>query len=163
EGAAAATDEAIRLQPNCYVAHRNMAVILLVHPDRSRRDPHKALVSAQKETSLEPEQPFGWYNLALANYRLGDWAAALDALKKRAVMPGHPNEFDFILQAMIHARLGEKDKAREWYAKAVAAIAKNNWPNWETGVTLISQTLAEAAELLGETPDPRAKAKRNAI
>ena len=56
------------------------------------------------------------------------------------------DSFDWFFLAMAHWRLGEKDKAREWYDRAVRWMDKNPSKNEE-----LRRFRAEAAELLGLT------------
>ena len=53
------------------------------------------------------------------------------------------DSFDWFFLAMAHWQLGEKDKAREWYDRAVQWMDKNQPKNEE-----LRRFRAEAAELL---------------
>ena len=51
---------------------------------------------------------------------------------------------DWFFVAMCHEKLGEKEKARQWYDRATHGMGKNSSANEE-----IRRFWAEAAELLG--------------
>src|SRR5262249_6998086 len=63
-------------------ACRAHARLLATHPDPQIRDGGRALDLARKAVKLEPQHPTSWHVLGLAQYRAGDWTAAVTALEK---------------------------------------------------------------------------------
>jgi uncharacterized protein HemY len=91
-----------------------------------------------------------WNTLGVTRYRAGDWRGAITALEKSAKQGGESPDLLFFL-AMAHARLGDKEKARQLYDKAVAGMDKNK-PQEE-----LRHFRAEAAALLGIEQQPKGK------
>jgi WD40 repeat protein len=85
-----------------------------------------------------------WNTLGVAQYRAGDWRAAIAALENSMQRRRGGDSFDFFFLAMAHWQLGERDQAKEWYGKAVAWMDKNK-PNDEE----LLRFRAEASNLLG--------------
>ena len=80
-----------------------------------------------------------------ASYRAGDWKDAIAALEKaEGLAPGKSLAYNAVFLAMAHWKLGEKDKARQWYDRAVNWMETNKPTDPE-----IVQFRAEAAQLLG--------------
>jgi len=84
-----------------------------------------------------------WNTLGVAHYRVGDWKESARALDRSVKFPGGGTGADFFFLAMAHWQLGEKDKAREWYDRAVLWMEKNQPKNEE-----LRCFREEAAELL---------------
>ena len=75
------------------------------------------------------------------------WKASIEALDKSCNLDDDPkggNAFQWFFLAMAHWRLGEKDRARQWYDRAVAWMDRHA-PNDGN----LRSFRAEAAELLG--------------
>jgi tetratricopeptide (TPR) repeat protein len=102
-----------------------LSMFLANAPDPKFRDPPRALKLAQEAVADLGMDWSSWHALGIAHYRIGDWKNAVLALEKsEAVDPGpHLADNGFFL-AMAHWHLGEKDKSREWYDKAVASMEK---------------------------------------
>ena len=79
----------------------------------------------------------------MAHYRAGDWKAALEALEKSMKLRNGGDRSDWFFLAMSHEKLGDKEKARQWYDRATLGMEKNSSTNEE-----INRFRAEAAELL---------------
>jgi Tfp pilus assembly protein PilF len=144
EKAAADHAKDVTLAPRDGHGYNNFAWLLATCPDPKFRDPARAVQLAKKATGLMPKANTFWNTLGVANYRAGDWQAARTALEKSMELQQGGNSFDWIFLAMAHWRLGEKDKAREWYDRAVQWMDKNQPTNEE-----LRRFRAEAAELLG--------------
>src|SRR5262249_16580355 len=110
------------------------------------RDPRRGLEAARKAVELQPEWSFSWQMLGWARYRTGDWKASVEALEKSCALQDDPkggDAFQWFFLAMAQGEVGEKDKARAWYDRAVEWTEKNQ-PKREE----LRRFRAEAAELL---------------
>ena len=141
--------EAIRLKADHAEAHCNLAEVLLTHPDPKRRDPRQALELARQGVEFarkarNPNEGNIWNTVGMAHYRTGDWKAAVKALEKSMELRKGGDSYDWFFLAMAHWQLGAKDKAREWYDRAVRWMDKNQPTDEE-----LRRFRAEAAELLG--------------
>jgi tetratricopeptide (TPR) repeat protein len=134
----------IELRPNLPAAHHALAWRLATCPDPQYRDPPRAVTAAKRAIELAPTQGTLWRTLGAAQYRAGDWSAAVGALEKSMELRKGGNSFDWFFLAMAHWQLGNKDEARKWYDKAVQWTDKNQ-PNNEE----LRRFRAEAAELMG--------------
>jgi tetratricopeptide (TPR) repeat protein len=119
------------------------------------RDPERALALTRRVVELDPKDQLGWKWLGVAEYRSGHWAAAIEAAEKCIALRGDGGwAFQFLVIALSHARLGNTDRAREWYAKAGRPLGNEEMadtPRW---------LILEAASLLGaERPRDEAKPK----
>jgi tetratricopeptide (TPR) repeat protein len=129
----------------------NQAWPLATNPDAKLRDPARAVELAQKAVDLWPNEPMYWNTLGVAHYGAGHWKEAIEALtKSMELAKGKLESFDTFFLAMAHWRLDEKEKAREWYDRAVQWMEKNKdqlqgnkqWPEE------LRRFHAEAEELL---------------
>jgi tetratricopeptide (TPR) repeat protein len=135
--------EAIRLQPEDANAHNQLAWFQATCPDGKFRDPQRAMELAKKAVALAPNEGNYWNTLGVAHYRNGECQSALAALEKSMNLSRGGNSGDWFFLAMAHWKLGEKDKARQWYDKAVDWMDTNQ-PNDEE----LRRFRAEAEELM---------------
>jgi serine/threonine protein kinase len=89
-------------------------------PDRSLRDPPRALKLARRAIAILPREGAYWNTLGVALYRSGDFPAAKQALERSMELGGGGDGRDWFFLAMACWRLSEKPEARRWYDKAVA-------------------------------------------
>ena len=96
-----------------------------------------------------------WNTTGIVHYRRGDWKAALTALEKaEGLSEGYYKcRNDFFL-AMTHQQLGNKDKARACYERAVQWMDKN-----QSRTPDLPRFRKEAAAVLGLRDEPGAGAK----
>jgi tetratricopeptide (TPR) repeat protein len=144
--------EAIRLKPKEAFGYNGLAWLLANSPDAKFRDPRRAVELANKAVARAPREATCYNTLGVAHYRAGHWEEAIAALtKSMALQKGALESFDTFVLAMAHWRLGQKEKARRWYDRAVRWM-ENNRDRWQ-GNKQRSEELrrfrAEAAELLG--------------
>ncbi len=111
------------------------------------RDPQRAVELAAQAAAKSPKNAGYRGTLGSARYRAGDWKGAIADLEQAISLrkpddPANANEGFFL--AMAHWQLGAKDKAREWFDKAVQWMDKGKKDDAE-----LKRFRAEAAELLG--------------
>src|SRR5205823_15886 len=92
---------------------------------------------------LGPTSGVCWLTLGLARYRTADWKGAVAAVEKSRTLRKSSDSFDFFVLAMAHGKLGDEEKARQWYDRAVAWMEKNM-----PGDEELRRYRAEAAALL---------------
>jgi len=135
---------AIELDPKNAVGHNNLAWLLATCPDAKFRDSAQAIELTKKAMELAPNEGFYSNTLGVAQYRAGDWQAAVAALEKsNELLGGKELSFNAFFLAMAHWQLGNKDEARNWYDLAVEWTEKNKPQDEE-----LKRFRAEAAELL---------------
>jgi tetratricopeptide (TPR) repeat protein len=127
---------------------------LVPFPDPQFLDPRQILDFAKRSSS--------WQMYGIAAYRLGDYKDAIAKLEKSLEGGTDITKVSaWFFLAMANERLGEHEKARSWYAKAIQVMDKPS-PGWSTidYRRLIYADLrrfrAEAAALLGIKEEPMA-------
>jgi serine/threonine protein kinase/tetratricopeptide (TPR) repeat protein len=112
----------------------------------------RAVDLARKAVELAPENGWYWNTLGAAYLRTGQWTDAVAALDKSMQLRSGGDSADWLLLAMAHCRLGEREKARMWYGRAVPWMAKYKPYDQE-----LSRLRAEAVVLLGIQEEPLKK------
>jgi tetratricopeptide (TPR) repeat protein len=148
--------KAIKLKPKNAAVWNSLAWQLATCPDLRLRDPGQAVAHAKKAVELAPDSGMIWNTLGVAQYRNGDWKAAVEALRKSVQLRQGSDSADFFFLAMAHWQLGEKQKARAWYDRAVAWMDKNRPQNEE-----LNRFRSEAAALLGLTKAAQTQNKKD--
>src|SRR5262249_22177574 len=69
---------------------------------------------------LQPGNGSYYNTLGVVEYRAGNWEKAVAAFRTSMEKQDGGNSYDWFFLAMAEWRLGRKDEARSWYAKAVA-------------------------------------------
>jgi len=118
--------------------------------DPKLRDPARALRLAKTALDLAPEEGNSWNTLGVAQYRAGDWRAALAALEKSMELRSGGDAHDWLFLAMARWQLGEKGEARKWYDRGAVWTREHGAADPE-----LARFQAEAADLLGLTATPR--------
>ena len=103
----------------------------------------RAVNLANEAIDLKSQVGVYWKTLGVAHYRAASWKDAVAALEKSMELSKGSNSFDWFFLAMAHWQLGDKDKAREWYERAVQWMDNNQSGNEE-----LRRFREEAAELL---------------
>jgi len=125
--------------------HRNvLAWHFVTGLPKELRKPALGVKLARGAVELEPGVGSYWNTLGVAHYRAGDWNAAIAALQKSMELRQGGDSFDWFYLAMAYEKLGDTEKARQWYERATVWTEKNGAKNEELG-----RFKAEAAELLG--------------
>ena len=127
----------------------NLVVLILNTLDRPTADRTRALELTREWRGLHPDDQHSWKWLGVAEYCNGNWDAAIQATE-RCIKVRRDNgwAFQWIVLAVSHARRGEMDQAREWYAKARPAINAGKGGLIDTPRWLVD----EAVSLLGVAP-----------
>jgi tetratricopeptide (TPR) repeat protein len=104
----------------------NLGWMLTTTEDPKFRNPQRALELAKEVVKHRPQSGNNWNSLGIAHYRNGDWQAAIDSLEKsERLAPGQYVGYNGFFLAMAYSQLGDKDKARGWFEKAVKWTEKN--------------------------------------
>jgi tetratricopeptide (TPR) repeat protein len=148
--AGAAYRQALKHESDDPAIQNRLAWGLATSPAPEPGDARRAVGLAKKAVARAPQNGPFWNTLGVAQYRAGDWPAAVAALEKSMQLQKGGNAGDWFFLAMAHWRSGDGVQARRWYDRAVAWAEKNR-PNDEE----LGQTRAEAAALLG-LPGPPA-------
>jgi superkiller protein 3 len=122
----------------------DLAFFLVSCPDKSLRDPSRAVILSKKAIKRAPR---AWllHNVAgIANYRAENYAAAISALD--TAMEEHVrsegNVMTWLCMAMAQWQLDKKDKAKKWYDKGV------KWCNENKPNDFVKELKAEADALM---------------
>ena len=106
-------DQAVQLAPNSPKVLRLYAHVLILSDQNAR-----AQEILQRLAESEPLGAGFEYEIALANYRMGDWAAARDRLHVMASRAPEPGSAYLYLGA-AHQELGDLDAAGEAFSQAL--------------------------------------------
>ena len=120
----------VELEPGNAGALNQTAWLLVTCPDVKLRDPDRAAELARQAIGLAPKDGHCWLTLGWAYYRGGNWKAALESSEKALSLRKGGDCTDWFLLAMIHQRLCEKDKAREWYDRACRLMLERSHQDW---------------------------------
>jgi Tfp pilus assembly protein PilF len=122
-----------------------LAWMLAAHPDARIRDAGAGLAFklAKAAADLAPTDGMIANTLGVALYRAERWTDAIAALDKSMELRKGGDSFDWFFLAMAHWQLGQKDKARQWYDRAVQWMDRNQPKNEE-----LRRFHAEATQLL---------------
>ena len=123
----------------------SLAWMLATANDVKARDPRRAVELSKELVQYSPTQGNRWNRLGIAYYRAGDCGNAITALQKsEELSSGQFLGHNALFLAMAHWQRGEKEKARQWYDRAIGWIEEN-----KPGDPHIPQFRAEATQLLG--------------
>ena len=141
----------VELAPEDAEIWRDLADLLLQARDPALRDPERALELATRAIEASPKDVWGWKTLGWAQYRLGDWRAAIESLEKSCELQGNPEKGDaiqWLYLAMANWQLGHHDKASEWYQRGL------DWTDEHKGKNAVAVELLFEATGLLEKPVP---------
>jgi tetratricopeptide (TPR) repeat protein len=144
--------EVLELDPKSPESHNGLAWILATCADPKLRDPPRAVELAKKAVEWAPDIANYWNTQGVAQYRAGNWQAAINSLEKSIELVADNDigggasgeSWNKFFLAMAHWQLGEKEEARKWYKMSVEWMEKYESDNDE-----LRRFRAEAAELLG--------------
>jgi serine/threonine protein kinase len=112
----------------------------------------RAVELAQRAVDLAPQNGWYWNTLGAACFRAGQWKDAIAALEESMRLRSGGDSADWFLVAMAQQQLGEREKARMWYDRAVPWMDKYK-PHDEE----LCRLRAQAAALLGIEKEPLTK------
>jgi tetratricopeptide (TPR) repeat protein len=121
----------------------DLAWLLATCPEENLRD-YRDAVELARETVERDSRASYWNTLGVAEYRVGNNKAALEALQKAMDLNRGGDSCDWFFTAMAHWRLGHKDESRAWYERAVGWMQKHQPLNPE-----LCRFRTEAASELG--------------
>jgi tetratricopeptide (TPR) repeat protein len=114
-----------KLAPAHASAHNCLAWLLATCPEPKLRDPRRAVALAKKAVQLAPKVGDYWGTLGTAQYRAGDWKAAVAALERSRALKLGGDAYAWLFLAMSHSKLGERAEARKCYEQAIEWLEKN--------------------------------------
>jgi tetratricopeptide (TPR) repeat protein len=120
-----------------------LAWLLATCPNAERRQAAEAVRLAEAAIGANPGQSHYWSTLAIAQYRHGDYAAAIRSVGRSTELSPGGEGLAALVRAMAHAQLGEIDAARDWLRRGIEWISANNPDNVE-----LAQFRAEAESLI---------------
>jgi tetratricopeptide (TPR) repeat protein len=129
-------------------ARSDLGRILANCPEVGLRQPRRALQLVEQAIQLAPDDEDILTALVIAQYRAGEWSAAVETLDKLTRIHSGSNSFDQLLLAMAHWQLGETDKSNQLYNQAVESMEDGEATNDE-----LRRLRTEAAELLAVERD----------
>jgi eukaryotic-like serine/threonine-protein kinase len=121
-----------------------LARLLATSRDLNVGNAKRAVELAKRAVAVSPHGDY-WNTLGIAHYRASDHKAAVAALEKSMELRNGGDSFDWFFLAMAHWQLGDKEKAREQYDRAIAWMEQND-PKNESLIVFRN----EAAGLLGK-------------
>ena len=98
----------------------NLAWFLANCSEPRLRNPSRAVELRAKSRQGATQRGKLLEYLGTAQFRAGDWHAAINALDKSIGLRAGGDVADWFFLAMAHWQKGETDKAHSWYDKAVA-------------------------------------------
>jgi eukaryotic-like serine/threonine-protein kinase len=122
----------------------NVSWYLATTENPSNRNPALAVELGKRAAELEPQGGNWWSTLGTADYRAGDFKAAIADLEKAVQLEGGGTSYDFFFQAMAEHQAGHADAAQRYYAKAIQWMDAHAAQNQE-----LLRFRAEAERLFG--------------
>ena len=129
---------------------------IVIHTDVTADDAVRAVKFAKKAVEFAPDSGAFVNTLGVAQCRAGQYAEAVDSLKKAVELHDGGNSSDFFFLAIAHWHLGNKDEARRWHKKAVEWMAEHDSSNHELlGFRTEVNQLLDASATPDENPGAR--------
>ena len=149
EASFVALSKAIELNPARAKFRNDLSWLLATCVDLRFRNPARAIEVAEKAVELNPKVAIVWNTLGVSHYRNGNYQAAADALQKSLELSqdgtGFTTRFDGFFLAMAYLRLGDHQRARDFYIKADTWMQLHKPDDKE-----LQRFREEANELLGK-------------
>src|SRR5262249_2156918 len=122
-------------------------------PEPEFRDPARSVVNARRAAAERPENDNIRNTLGVALYRNGDYQQAVaQLLKSEEVGQGKRTAFNGLFLAMAYAKLGQREEARTWFARATRWLEEHRgeWQDNPRRAEEFSRFRREAEEFVGE-------------
>jgi serine/threonine protein kinase/tetratricopeptide (TPR) repeat protein len=155
--AVAAYRRALEYRPDDPMMNNDLAWVLALWPDRTGQDVKESLDKAVKAVASKPAVGAFWNTLGLARYRAGQWHEAAQALRRSMELRDGGDGFDWYLLALAVERLGEHDRAREWYDMADRWMTAQGAPDADL---LVLRREAQRELAMGSSQRDRASKRR---
>jgi tetratricopeptide (TPR) repeat protein len=137
--------KALELDPEDPALNDGLAWFLATSPEPRSRDAALAVRLATKAVKARQQSGDYWKTLGVAHYRNGDDTAAVAELERAMRLRDGGDSFDWFFLALAHGRLGDRDKARTWFDRAVRWMDRHKPHDDE-----LRRFRAEAEPLLAE-------------
>jgi tetratricopeptide (TPR) repeat protein len=137
--------KALELGEEGHVVNNMLAWFLATGPEPRLRDAARAVRLAKKAVAALPQSANYRNTLGVAHYRNGDDRAAVAELETAIRLRSGGGSYDWFFLAMAHWRLGERDKARARFDRAVRWMDRHGRNDRDLG-----RFRAEAQAVLGE-------------
>jgi serine/threonine protein kinase/Flp pilus assembly protein TadD len=124
-------------------AYNQFAWLLATCPESKSREPKAAVPLARIALSFKPGEGDYWRTLGVAEYRAGNWPAAVTASLKSVELRRGGDVVDWLVLAMANHRLKRTESAGRWFMLAVDQRGRSA-PEDE----VVADIRAEAATLL---------------
>ncbi len=127
---------------------------VVLQPDASTEAYRQALLQAEEACRLEPENGGHVKTLGVAQYRLGQYPAAVETLARSLTLNvtadgPHPARLQWLARAQH--QLGRKEETQATLARLREALAKPRWTSWASSPEYAA-FLREAETLLQAAP-----------
>jgi serine/threonine protein kinase len=141
----------LRMHPD-WKAYNELAWFLVGCPDARLSDTAEAERLASRAVELAPNSDQCLRTLGSAQYRNGDWSAAVDAFQKSIRLVHNQTPYDWFFLAMAYWKLGNRQQARQSFDQGEKVYKGQRYP------FVVNQRLrAEAAALLEISVQPTPK------
>jgi tetratricopeptide (TPR) repeat protein len=117
--------KAMELEEDDPAVNNELAWFLATSPEPRLRDAARALRLAQKVVTARPESANYRNTLGVAYYRSGDDRAAVAELERAMSLQAGGTPLDWFFLSMAHWRLGDRDKARNFFDQSVKWMARS--------------------------------------
>jgi tetratricopeptide (TPR) repeat protein/serine/threonine protein kinase len=115
----------LKIRPRDASVLNAIAWELATSPQPALRDPKEAVKLANRAVELAKNEANYWNTLGAAQYRAGEWKAAVAALDKAMELRQAEDAGDRLLLAMAHQKLGNAEQARKAFDQAVDWLQMN--------------------------------------
>src|SRR5262249_43077221 len=125
---------------------KERAWYLATRPNVTPKDIARAAELAYEIVVLQPNSALNWNRLGVIRYWGRDWKGGIEAQLRSIEFDDQPKggiSFQWFPLALAHWRLGETDRAREWYDRAAAWMDRHEPNNPE-----LRRFRAEAAQFV---------------
>lgn len=127
----------------------DLATAILIGSNRSKSRVNEALELARRAIKADPNDIYSLETLGLAQYRIGNWNEAINAVGTAIERDKSPSPDLYFVLAMAQWRHGDRTEALQNFSKGVEGKKRSSVPNFPQ-----RELWSEAAVLLGKRPPP---------